>query len=282
MSEFDTGIVEQNLEGVSLDGFIDDGGQSQVYLGEENGQDIVVKVSTFNSLSSKRRLRRAVENMQEIEDEGLAEILDYEEAEIGGQEVFIIKEEFVPGEDLSEIIEDGRCSFELGLNVFTQILDVLKKLDERDIVHRDIKPDNIRVQEDEVTLLDVGIARFNRKESITSDNEYRGPGTPAYSPPEVLTNEKEYQDVRTDFFSLALTVYRAITGNHPYNVPQYRSIQKAILKGDRRDLYEGYPSGESEDKLLEILSKLMNYHAYKREYRKPEQILGDMKDGGII
>lgn len=282
MSDFDTEVVEQQLDGVSLDGFIDDGGQSLVYAGEEDGDDIVVKVSTFSSTSSKRRMERAVRNMQEIENDGLADILDFQEVEIEGEEAFIIKEEFIPGEDLSSVIDEGRCSFELGMDVFTQILDVLKELDDRDIVHRDIKPDNIRVQDGEITLLDVGVARFNRKESITSDDRYRGPGTPAFSPKEVLKNEKDYQDVRADFFSLAVTVYMAVTGGHPFNVPQYRSIHKAILSGDKRDLERDFPSGQEEDELLKILSKLMNYHPHEREYRKPEQILGDMEDVGII
>lgn len=282
MADFDTEVVEQKLDGVSLDGFLDDGGQSLVYKGEENGQDIVVKVSTFGSTSSKRRMERAVRNMQEIEKDGLAEILDFQEVEIEGEEAFIIKEDFIPGEDLSSVIKESHYSFELGLNVFEQILEVLKELDDRDIVHRDIKPDNIRVQEDDITLLDVGIARFNRKESITSDDEWRGPGTPAFSPKEVLKNEKDYQDVRVDFFSLAVSVYMAVTGEHPFNVPQYKSIHKAILNGDRRNLERDFPSGQEEDELLKILSKLMNYHPHEREYRKPEQILGDMKDVGII
>jgi serine/threonine protein kinase len=88
-----------------------------------------------------------------------------------------------------------------------------------DLVHRDLKPDNIMFQEDGVTpmVVDFGLVRDLSSTSITGTWLPMGPGTPYYSAPEQLNNDKELINWRTDQFALGVLLTECILGYHPYS-----------------------------------------------------------------
>jgi serine/threonine protein kinase len=88
----------------------------------------------------------------------------------------------------------------------------------QDLVHRDIKPDNIIFRADGATpvIVDFGLVRDLVRTSLTESWFMRGPGTPYFASPEQLRNEKPMIDWRSDQFSLGVVVALSTLGLHPY------------------------------------------------------------------
>jgi len=107
----------------------------------------------------------------------------------------------------SAIKEYGKC--------LVRALDHLRSLN---LVHRDIKPDNImfRAGADIPILVDFGLVRDLSEISLTDTWLPQGPGTPYYAAPEQLHNDKALIGWRTDQFSLGVVLGIALTGNHPF------------------------------------------------------------------
>src|SRR6266568_1488240 len=85
------------------------------------------------------------------------------------------------------------------------------------LVHRDLKPDNIMFRGDgEPVIVDFGLVRDLSQSSLTKTWLLQGPGTPYFSAPEQLNNEKQLIDWRTDQFALGLVLGICATAIHAY------------------------------------------------------------------
>ncbi len=101
-----------------------------------------------------------------------------------------------------------------------QLIAAIAHIAELHLVHRDIKPDNIMFRSHGTTpvLTDFGVVRDLSDSSITPTWAARGPGTPFFSAPEQLRNEKSLIDWRTDQFALGIVMAQVVFGEHPYRV----------------------------------------------------------------
>lgn len=103
--------------------------------------------------------------------------------------------------------------YRLGLHV----LEALTRAEEVRIVHRDVKPDNLMVDDaGDFWLLDFGLARHLQLDSLTATNLPFGKVTWGYSPPEQCRNSKPNIDSRADLFALGVTLYECATGTNPF------------------------------------------------------------------
>jgi serine/threonine protein kinase len=122
---------------------------------------------------------------------------------------------FVEGKSLREHIKANTVpSLERARRWFTQVASALEHAHTHGIIHRDIKPDNIIVSENEenATLVDFGIALTSDDlKSLTKDGYVIG--TPAYMSPEQAAAED--LDRRSDIFSLGVTLYETLSGHLP-------------------------------------------------------------------
>ena len=124
-----------------------------------------------------------------------------------------------------EIPNNGYLSENLIINILTQLLEILKYLhDTVHIIHRDIKPDNIILdQNNQIKLLDFGLAVYlvNNKSQLVSNRSIKG--ALRYVPPEILFPSKppEY-DYKVDIFSLGFTMYSLMnpSNTNKPNLPQ--------------------------------------------------------------
>lgn len=135
-----------------------------------------------------------------------------------GVQYLLSGEEFLPGGTLTSRLQRGLLSGPEARDIGGQLVNAIAHIASHDLVHRDIKPDNILFRADGVTpvIVDFGLVRDLISTSLTLTWLARGPGTPFFAPPEQLRNEKSMIDWRSDQFSLGVVVALSVLGFHPY------------------------------------------------------------------
>jgi tRNA A-37 threonylcarbamoyl transferase component Bud32 len=171
----------------------------------------------------------------------------YELGESGGQAYIVM--EFVPGRDLDDIIASREALTVVEkVDVVEQVCRGLAYAHDRQIVHRDVKPANIRVTEaGQVKLMDFGVAHL-----ISSELTQAGSlmGTPYYMAPEVITGDTV--DARADIFSLGATFYELISYNRPFQGDSLQTVFNKILLTEPAPLRElGFDVGPQIQKVLD-------------------------------
>lgn len=210
-----------------------EGGQKKVYKAfhPEFG-DVVLKHGEFNSATNLERIRREVNFLRTIDSEYFPKTYDFLIDSNTNQ--FLIVEEFVDSKKLYDLHDYYNSESQL-IKLLRQLITGLKILWSKNIVHRDIKPDNILITKDHFPkIIDLGIARFIDYESLTKTIAFSGPCTPIYAAPEQLLNKKQLINMRTDFFSLGIVLLELHLGFHPYSpekVGNHHSIPENILNG---------------------------------------------------
>jgi serine/threonine protein kinase/Flp pilus assembly protein TadD len=122
--------------------------------------------------------------------------------------------EFVPGEDLKKFIrKSGQLGAGRAVSIAKQVVEGLAEAHHLGVVHRDLKPQNIMVDEDgNARIMDFGIARSLRGKGITGAGVMIG--TPEYMSPEQV--EGKDVDQRSDIYSLGIILYEMLTGRVPF------------------------------------------------------------------
>ena len=127
---------------------------------------------------------------------------------------FIVME-YVNGKTLKQLIKDnGSLSLSNTLKIACQIAQAIECAHKNKIIHRDIKPDNILITEDNTAkLMDFGIAKVTDSITITYPNKIIG--SVHYFSPEQAKGK--FVDSRTDIYSFGIVMYEMLTGKVPYN-----------------------------------------------------------------
>lgn len=184
------------------------------------------------------------------------------ECEVDGVEYVIYSEEYIPGETLRKMIKAGHLPTkeelaELAICMFKAILELAGM----NVIHRDIKPDNIIKSNDPkrpYILLDLGIAFQIGGTRLTHDSA-RIPGTLYYIAPEMLDQGfRQSMDYRADLYTTALTLYEFASGDNPFarrGDPQFTTLYriKTIKHRPLQELRNDLPT--SICKLIDQLMK---------------------------
>ncbi len=153
--------------------------------------------------------------------------------------------EYVGGEDLrhwmKRMRKEGNITLETALPVLRQIAVALDYAHGQDVIHRDMKPDNVKIMADgTVKVLDFGLAAQIRTSlAHVSKEEIARAGTNLYKSPEQW-QARSRQGAAADQYSLAVTAYELLAGHVPFESDDMALLKAAVLK-DKPELIDGMP-----------------------------------------
>ena len=131
-----------------------------------------------------------------------------------------LREQRIMGQNVRELLNAGALQPNNVLRLGLHVLEALVDAETADIVHRDVKPENIiRDAGGNFWLIDFGIARHLALASLTDTSAIWGKATLGYAPTEQMRNLKPDIDARSDLFALGVTLYETMTGRHPFLHP---------------------------------------------------------------
>ena len=163
--------------------------------------------------------------------------------------------EYTECRTLKELIEtNGHIPEKRAINILKQIVSALHYAHEKNMIHRDIKPANIMVNaEDEVKILDFGIARVMSEKALTQTGQQSG--TLAYMSPEQVQDEKDI-DGKTDIYSLGVTFFEMLSGRKPYdmNTESDFDAMNKIMNEELPDPRDYHP--HISDESIQILTRM--------------------------
>ena len=143
------------------------------------------------------------------------------------EDALYIIEQYVDGLSLRDWINaKNSANLKFAYTLLEALLSAEIELENNQILHRDINPNNIILGEDGIIyLIDFGLAKIIGGSSLTQTAAAHGPFTPGYAPHEQFANIKLSQDVRTDLFQIGSTVYECCVGSNPFVKPNETVFQ---------------------------------------------------------
>lgn len=193
---------------------IDSGGMAYVYkaLCKKTEREVAVKILKSEFAGSSEyveRFKREAQAAFQLEHENVVQVYD-----VGYDEnSYYMVMEFISGPTLKNIIEtSGFLPEKQAIEYALQICSALSSAHKNGIIHRDIKPQNILVNENDVAkITDFGIAK---SVSSHAESDSQVIGSVYYVSPEQAKGEKV--DQRTDIYSFGIMLYEMLTGELPY------------------------------------------------------------------
>jgi beta-lactam-binding protein with PASTA domain/tRNA A-37 threonylcarbamoyl transferase component Bud32 len=191
------------------------GGMATVYLAEDQelGRRVAIKILNAKHASDEQfveRFRREASSAAALSHPNIVSIYDRGEAE----GTYYIAMEVIDGRSLKELLlARGPSPIPVAVNYARQILSALRFAHRNGVVHRDIKPHNVLVDEEgRVKVTDFGIARAGASEMTEVGSII---GTAQYLSPEQARGAPV--DQRSDIYSVGVVLYELLTGEAPYN-----------------------------------------------------------------
>lgn len=196
---------------------IAEGGMGAIYRGRhrDSGAIVAIKVMAAHLTQNPLLLKRFEQEFRaasRLDHPNIVRALDYSD---NGNRPYLVME-FVEGESLGQKLErEGRMPEADALRLIAQVAQGLHRAHKQNLVHRDVKPDNILVTTDGIAkLADLGLVKETETD-LNLTRTGRGLGTPHFMAPEQFRNAKN-ADIRCDIYSLGATMYQMVTGELPF------------------------------------------------------------------
>ncbi|HEY9873053.1 MAG TPA: serine/threonine-protein kinase PknK, partial [Candidatus Obscuribacterales bacterium] len=183
---------------------------------EQDHQPVILKIlkSEYPTIEEITQLRHEYEISRNLNLPGTVRPYGLENYQNG---LALIMED-LGGEDLKKFIDENNLEIKDFLKVAIQLAEIIASLHKKQIIHKDIKPQNIIINPAtrQVKLTDFSIASRLTRENATLSNPTLLEGTLAYMSPEQTGRMNRSIDYRTDLYSLGVTFYEILTGSLPF------------------------------------------------------------------
>ena len=229
---------------------------------QEDGQAVILKVvsGAMQHETEAVKLRREYELVSKLAFPGVPKILGIKEF---GEGVAIVMEDF-GGLPLKTLIPENGMPLKQFFPIAGRLADIVAALHRQQIIHKDIKPDNIllNTQTGEVRLIDFGIAVLISQETVGIVSHQDLEGSLQYLSPEQTGRMNRPVDYRTDFYSLGVSFYQMLTGRLPFTSDDPAELVHAHLARNPRPPAEINPA--IPPVLQSIVLKLMDKSPERR------------------
>ncbi|AOX04520.1 hypothetical protein BJP34_25405 [Moorena producens PAL-8-15-08-1] len=208
----------RDLSGYQVTEKLHESTNSLVYRGHRRADDqpVILKMlkQAYPSPESIAWFKREYETTQTINLPGVIDVYSWENLETNW---VMVLEDF-GGESLNRIIPKQEFTIAEFLHLAIEIVDILGQVHQQHIIHKDINPSNIILNQNtgRLKLIDFGISTTLSREISTFRNPNVLEGTLAYISPEQTGRMNRAIDYRTDFYSLGVTFYELLTGQLPF------------------------------------------------------------------
>lgn len=211
---------------------IADGGMGEVHEATSPWGHVAVKLVTWGGMRGTEALARFLREgalLRELSHPGIVKVLAHG-VDVRTKIPYLVLE-LLEGDDLDVVVgRRGPLAPELVASLGVEVTLALGHAHERGVVHRDVKPANVIVPRDpargRAILCDFGLSkRVGAEGSITGTGALLG--TPYFMAPEQVLDSK-HADVRSDVFSLAMTLYFAVTGKNPFESLEGPELVRAV------------------------------------------------------
>jgi tetratricopeptide (TPR) repeat protein/tRNA A-37 threonylcarbamoyl transferase component Bud32 len=270
-----------------------EGGMGQVYLAEDEklGRQVAIKILTvqyFDDTERLERFKREARTAAQVTHPNVMAIYDIGTAQESGsgREINYIVMEYIAGKSLSDYIKAKPTDLAAVVRLAEKIASGLAAAHKMQVVHRDIKADNIIVNEDDQPkILDFGLAKpiaplqssseGDSTRTISKELTKVGKiiGTVSYMSPEQVRGEKV--DARSDIFSFGVLLYRMAAGEFPFAGPTEVSTLAKILETRQEPLRTKNDSIPQE--LERIVDKCLQKDANDR-YQDTRDLVVDLRN----
>jgi len=220
--------IGTEVAGFRIESVLGRGGMSVVYVAEQMrlGRKVALKVLTTELAWDEQFRERFVRESHiaaTIDHPNIIPIYDAGEAD----GLLYIAMRFVQGPDLKEILKRGSLGVGRTIFLIEQLASALDAAHAHSLVHRDVKPGNILLEEstDHAYLTDFGVAKQTTARGLTSTGHFLG--TVEYAAPEQI--EGGPVDARTDVYALGCVLYECLTGSPPFSHGTEHAVLHAHL-----------------------------------------------------
>ncbi len=259
------------IPGYTIEGVLGAGGMSQVYRAHSADLDRTVALKVLKPHLARNekalnRFKKETELLIAFEDDNI--VKGYALAQADG--LYACAMDLIPGCELLELIDKhGPMAEDAALYVILQIARALTYMYKQGVVHRDIKPGNILITENNaIKLCDLGLASADGD----VDDEGVTVGTVEYIAPEQALDANQ-ADIRSDIYALGVTLYHLVVGETPFSGDNEQEIM-----GKR--FFETLSSSS-----LSHLSPHMHYFVQKMmatdkeiRYQSPDELICDIEE----
>jgi serine/threonine protein kinase len=257
-----------------ISGELGKGGMGIVYKAHDSviGRDVAIKVIQEKELASPRNRERfynEAKSAGRLNHENITTIYDVGK----DNEVQYIVMELLSGTDLRSLLKDDIVQVTLNqkLTIALQICKGLKYAHDHKVIHRDIKPDNIRILDNgTVKIMDFGIARLGAETGALTHSSI---GTPQYMSPEQVRSADI--DHRSDIFSFGVLLYEMLTGINPFTGDHPTAVIYNIINVDPNPVT--LEQKEFSQYLQAIIEKCIAKEPENR-YADCSEVINDLND----
>ncbi|MEK7467405.1 MAG: serine/threonine-protein kinase [Planctomycetota bacterium] len=282
MSEAQTGpaldpekMVGQEIGGCKIVAKIATGGMGTVYKAHQvsMSRQVAIKCLAEDFAKDQQYVTRFVREARAAGELNHTNLIHVHDVGIYHGVYYYIME-FVDGQSLDRVLRiKERLGPETVVEILLQSAKALSYAHGHDIIHRDIKPDNLMItKEGTVKIADLGIAK---KVDRTRESTDAGLvlGTPNYMAPEQAT-DAALTDRRSDVYALGSTVYHMLSGRPPYTGKNALEILTSVVKRKPEPIEKLRP--DLPKHLLQIINKMMARDP-ERRYQSMDELVKDVE-----